>query len=154
MERPVKALFDAIEAELTEEERRGRLDIAYRKTAGQHVIIELKRPERVVTTSELIAQIDKYLTGMLRILAAQGASKESVAFVILLGVPPRDWSTDPGQERSRKALEPYGARIVFYEELLRNARQAYQDYLEKRVLVDKLDEVIRAIEDYAPPSLS
>ena len=91
---------------------------------------------------------------MQRILEAQGTPNESVEFVILLGVPPRDWNTDAGKDRSRKALTQYGARVVFYEELLRNARQAYQDYLEKRVLVDKLDEVIKAIEDYAPPSSS
>ena len=154
MERPVLALFDEIDAGLTEEERNGRLDIAYRKTAGQHVVIELKRPERVVTTPELITQIDKYLTGVQRILEAQGTPHESVAFVLLLGVPPRDWNTAARKDRSRKAINEYGAQIVFYEELLRNARQAYQDYLGKRVLVDKLNEVIKAIEDYAPPSSS
>jgi hypothetical protein len=154
MERPVKALFDEIDAGLSDEERKGRLDIGYRKTAGQHVIIEMKRPERVVTTPELIEQIDKYLTGMQRILVAQGTPNESIEFILLLGMPPREWNTDAGKDRSINALSDYRARVVFYEELLRNARQAYQDYLEKRVLVDKLDEVIKAIEDYAPPSSS
>ena len=64
MERRVDKLFEDVDASLTDEEKRGRLDIAYRKTAGQHVIIELKRPERTVTISEIHRQIEKYTSGM------------------------------------------------------------------------------------------
>ena len=152
MERPVTKLFAEIDAGLTEDERKGRLDIAYRKTAGKHVIIELKRPERVVALGDLIEQVEKYVSGMKRILLAQGVPLEPIECIVLLGEPPREYSNPGGQERVDRALDPFGARIVFYEALLRNARQAYQDYLSKRSQVDKLNEVIKAIEDYAPPS--
>lgn len=154
MERPVTKLFVEIDGGLTVDERKGRLDIAYRKTAGKHVIIELKRPERVVTLPELIGQVEKYVSGMSRLLTAQGTPHEPVEFVLLLGEPPREYANPGGQQRVDGALKPFGARIVFYEELLRNARQAYQDYLKKRAFVDKLDEVIKAIEDYAPPAVT
>ena len=44
METRVGKLFQEVSAGLTQEEKLGRIDIRYRKTAGQHVIIELKRP--------------------------------------------------------------------------------------------------------------
>ena len=85
MEKRVDKLFEDVDASLTNEEKRGRLDIAYRKTAGQHVIIELKRPERVVSISEIIKQLEKYTSGMLKLLRAQGATNEPVEIVLLLG---------------------------------------------------------------------
>ena len=68
METRVENMFKDVTASLTEEERLGRLDIAYRKTAGEHVIIELKRPERLMGKSELLEQSEKYLSGMMRLL--------------------------------------------------------------------------------------
>lgn len=152
MERPVRALFHDIDTALADDERKGRLDIAYRKTAGQHVIIELKRPERTVTTTALTDQINKYLNGMQRLLEAQGSAHEPIQFVVLLGKEPSDWTSAAAKSRSHEALKVYSARVVFYEELLRNARQTYQDYMRSRELVDKLHEIIQAIEDYAPPT--
>ena len=49
MERSVTRAFRKISNQLTKEEKRGRLDIRYKKTSGKHVIIELKRAS--VTTS-------------------------------------------------------------------------------------------------------
>ena len=152
MERRVEGLFEEVDAELTAEERMGRIDIKYRKTAGQHVIIELKRPERVVSLPEVLGQIEKYKSGMLKLLAAQGARNESVEFVILLGKSPVEWKNPGGRERTIGALESFDARIVFYDQLLTDAYRAYDDYMKRRRLVDRLAEVIRAIEDYAPAS--
>jgi len=150
MERPVTQMIEEITATLSDEERAGRLDIGYRKTAGQHVIIELKRPERSITTAELSAQVDKYLSGMDKLLRQQGKGSESVTIVILLGKEPTDWTTDEKRIRAQESLKIYHSRVVFYEQLLREARQTYQDYMKNRDLVDKLDEIIRAIDDYAP----
>lgn len=150
MERQVGKLFQDVDAELTDEEKKGRLDIGYRRTAGQHVIVELKRPERVVSLHETIKQIEKYTSGMLKLLARQNSS-ERVEFVLVLGEEPREWANPGGKDRMNEALRPYNARIVFYESLLENAYKMYQDYLKKREVVDRLSEVIHAINDYAPP---
>ena len=152
MEKRVGALFKEVDADLTEEEKRGRLDIAYRKTAGQHVIIELKRPDRSVATWEIIRQIGKYRSGILKLLAEQRTPNEPVEFVLLLGKDPQDWTTPRAKEDSLESLKPYGARIVFYGQLLNDAYSAYADYLEKKQIVDRLGEVMRAIDDYAPPT--
>lgn len=54
------------------------------------------------------------------------------------------------RQNAVKALEPYKARIVFYDQLLGHAYKAYTDYFEQRKVVDRLAGVIKAIEDYAP----
>lgn len=107
MERPVKAMFQDVAVTLSDDERKGRLDIAYRKTAGQHVIIELKRPERTVTTTALSEQINKYLNGMQRVLEAQGSAHEPIQFVVLLGKEPSDWTGAAAKSRSQEALKVY-----------------------------------------------
>ena len=150
METRVQKMFDEIDAKLTLDERQGRLDIAYRKTAGQHVIIELKRPERTVSAvSELLPQIAKYRTGMQRLLDAQGNSHEPVEIVLLLGNQPTDVRDAVSKDRAIQSLAVQNARIVYYDELLENAGRAYQDYFDRRKLVDKLAEVMAAIDDYA-----
>lgn len=152
MERSVGKLFEDVDASLTDEEKKGRLDIAYRKTAGQHVIIELKRPERIVTISEIHRQIEKYTSGMLKLLEAQGTPNEPVEIVLLLGKEPAEWANLGGRERAEQVLRTYRARIVFYDRLLRDAYSAYDDYMKGRQVVDRLAEVMRAIDDYAPPT--
>lgn len=150
MERPVKAMFADVDATLTADEKKGRLDIAYRRTAGEHVIIELKRPERIVTTAELVEQVGKYLGGMQALLDAQGKPHEPIEIVIILGATPSDWTSDKKRASSIGALRHYNARVMFYENLLRNAREAYQEYLRVKSGQDKLAQIIKAIDDYAP----
>ena len=152
MEKSVGKLFEDVDASLTDEEKKGRLDIAYRKTAGQHVIIELKRPERIVTISEIHKQIEKYTSGMLKLLEKQSTPNEPVEIVLLLGREPAEWANLGGRERAEQVLRPYRARIVFYDQLLGDAYSAYDDYMKKRKIVDRLGEVMRAIDDYAPPA--
>ena len=153
MEARVKSMFDEVTADLTEEERRGRLDIKYRKAAGEHVIIELKRPERVVSKTEMLDQAEKYLSGMLRLLELQGTPHEPVEIVFVLGAQPREWNNPDGKNRTREALRTARARIVFYDELLANAEKSYRYYLDQRGVLDTLGRVIAAIEDYSPPGV-
>ena len=148
MERQVGKLFEEVEAELTAEERAGRIDIQYRKTAGQNVIIELKRPDRVVSVHDLGKQIGKYRNGMLKILDEVGTPHEPVEFICLLGRPPREWTDEGGKKVVRDVLAAQDARYVNYDELLENAFQAYGDYFRRGRALGPLDDVIRAIEDY------
>ncbi len=151
MERRVSKLFEDVDAKLTKEERFARLDIRYRKTAGQHVIIELKRPERIVVTAQLVNQLEKYKAAMSKLLAAQERVHEPVEFVVLLGKEPPEWSNVGGKGRSIDLLRRiYNARIVFYDKLLNDAYEAYADYTKQRQHTTYLEGVIGAIEDYAP----
>jgi len=150
METRVEAMFADVDATLTEEEKKGRLDIGYRKAAGEHVIVELKRPERVVNQTEMIEQVDKYRSGMMRILEAQGTPHEPIEIVLVLGALPKEYGRPDGKQLLTDTLRLRNARIVFYDQLLKNAEQAYGDYLKHRGVLDTLGQVIAAIEDYAP----
>ena len=151
MERRMSKLFEKIDAALSESEKLARIDIKYRKTAGQHVIIELKRPDRRIETSEITRQLEKYKTGMSKILGELKRANEPVEFVLLLGKEPNEWSTRDGRERSEAQLRLYNARVVFYDKMLDDAYERYADYRKSRKDVSYLRSVIRDIEDYAPP---
>lgn len=153
MERRVSKLFQEVDATLSEEERLARIDIKYRRTAGQHVIIELKRPDKRIATWELIRQLEKYKTGISKILRKLERENEPVEFVLLLGEEPVEWSTEDGQERSEEQLRSLGARVVFYDKMLDDAYDRYLDYVNRRKHVSYLEGVIRAIDDYASPEL-
>ena len=148
MEKRVGTLFKNVNNELSKEEKNARLDIKYRKTAGKHVIIELKRPDRSMSVYDLGKQIRKYRSGMLKILQSSGKPHEPVEFVCLLGKPPSEWNDDNGKETVENVLKADNARYVNYDELLENSFEAYSDYLEQAKLIDRLGKVIGAIENY------
>ncbi len=152
MEKRVGKLFAEVDATLTDEEKKARLDIKYRKTAGKHVIIELKRPERSVSVYDLGKQIQKYRSGMLKILEKIGTPHEPVEFVCLLGKVPTEWNSPDGKRTVEEVLRALNARYVHYDELLENSFRAYSDYLEGAKVLDHLGEVISAIDDYAGAS--
>lgn len=146
MEEQVSQLFKEIESDLKEEEKKSRLDIKYRKTSGQHVVIELKRPERVVSTAELLAQVDKYRRGIQKLLKAAGRSNESVAFVCVVGKELSDWTDDKAREESAKIMEQKNARVVMYQELIDDAYQTYKLFLDKKKEAGRIFELIQNIE--------
>ena len=150
MERRVSKLLEEVDAKLSEEEKRARFDIKYRKAAGKHIFIELKRPKRMVSTPQIIEQVRKYRSGMAKLLRAQGRSNEPMEFVVLLGREPSDWADDGGQDSSTRALDSYQSRIVFYEKLLDDAYNAYSAYVDQRRHKVYLEGVIKDIEDYDP----
>ncbi len=147
MEARIDKLFSEVDAQLTKEEKAGRLDIKYRKSAGTHIIIELKRPSRVVDIAETTKQLEKYYSGFTKLLEKQGVD-EPLEMVLVLGKPPREWANPKGQERFRGVLDNYNARLVFYDELLENAFRSYKDYLDQKQAVDRLQAIIQAIENY------
>ena len=150
MERRVDRLFEDLDTELSAEEKAARIDIGYRKTAGKHVIVELKRPEANTDSFRLSDQVSKYRSGMERLLDDAGTPDEPIEIVIILGKRPSDWARNNGRARSDAMLETQGARIIFYNNLLETAGRIYSDYLEQRKDLDKLQQLMEAIDDFAP----
>ena len=147
MEIRVADLFDKLKInDLTDKEEKGRLDIKYRKSSGKHIIIELKRPDRKITGSEAIEQVSKYLNGVEKILDAQNIN-EPIEIILVIGKEPEGWVETKTRERFEQSLEKYNTRVVFYDELLRNAYSSYSDYLRKKETVNRLQKVIKAIEE-------
>lgn len=85
----------------------------------------------------------------MEILERVGTPNEPVEFVCLLGKPPTEWSQKDGKKMVEDMLKAVNARYVNYDELLENAFRSYSDYLKRASLLDRLGEVIRAIDNYA-----
>ena len=71
-----------------------------------------------------------------------------VEFVCLLGKAPTEWDNPNGQKLVEDVLGAQNARHVTYDSLLENAFQAYSDYQEKTEKIERLGNVIEAIENY------
>ena len=131
---------------LTDEERTGRLDIRYKKMYGHHVIIELKRPEITTNDSDLMGQVEKYRTALLKALEQENAPDESVEIICIVGEPLKQWTSPNERLRSVRSLSEKSIRVILYRELIKDARAIYQEFLEKKQEAGSLCELIKNIE--------
>ena len=146
MERQIRSALDGVEAELSAEERNSRLDIGYTTNGNKHVIVELKRASRQLTTTDLIGQIQKYYSAASKVLQQTGRGDEPIEFICVIGRPLTDWNNADGEVMSRNMLSGAKARVVMYKELIENASRAYQDYTERNTNAGRIYELIRSIE--------
>jgi hypothetical protein len=146
MEKQVGTLFENLDAGLSKEERLARLDIKYRQVAGKHVIVELKRPERLVSVHDLSKQIGKYRSGMVKLLQNIKRSNEPVEFICILGRPPQEWDDPGGQQVVENTLQAQNARHVTYDLLLDRSFRAYKDYLNSAKEISRLSEIMSALD--------
>ncbi len=116
IEKSVTEDFDAIDAKLTESEKRARLDIRYKTAAGKHIIVELKKADRPVDVQDLGRQIGKYKNALEKCLRTlRPDEKENVECIILLGKPP---SNNGGVEDIDQYLRiNFKCRYIFYDAL-------------------------------------
>lgn len=151
METRMKAALDET---LTEEQRLARLDICYTTTGNKHVVIELKRPNRVLETGEIVTQIRKYRGAVMAVLEESGKSGEPVEFICVLGKPLRDWADPDGKPSSIRTLAGSEARVVMYNELIENAQQAYRDYMQRQQEAGRVYRLITSIAEEDSKALS
>jgi Histidine kinase-, DNA gyrase B-, and HSP90-like ATPase len=127
-------------------EKVGRVDIQYRKSGGEHIIIEMKRSGRICETIELLTQVSRYQRKMKQLLSHTNRTTEPFEIVCLVGKDLRDWSEPNGREDSKRQLETVNARVMTYAQLIGNARRAYAEYLEASESAGKIFKVLEAIE--------
>lgn len=139
MEISLKKLFNE-EVGLTEEEAKSRLDIRFKNFAGKTVIVELKKYDRVVNLGEIVNQVGKYRNGIEKILRKQSPEVSPYyEIIVLLGQYIKDYATAEGQETVKKTLEQFNARVVYYDGLISDARNAYSAYFAQK---DKLNPIL------------
>ncbi len=133
---------------LSREVARSRVDIRYRLVSGRHVIIELKRANRVMNTADLLKQVQKYAAGMRKLLADSGGAYEPFEIIVLVGKRLSDWSNDPGAEEvSRKTFAPHQTRIMMYDEVLRNAKSMYGEFVAREKEASKIGAILESIDE-------
>ena len=148
MEQLISKALEGVYNTLTEEQKRARLDIYYSTTGNRHVIIELKRADRVLNSSDLYDQISKYYGAAEKVLADTNRSNEPLEVVCVVGRRLRDWDASPtGESRSRDSFKALNARIVSYDELITNALEAYQDYVERGQEAGRVYRLIQEISE-------
>ncbi len=128
MENSILNALNSDTLKLTDDERKARLDLGYKSVAGKHVIIELKRANRIVKIDELVAQVDKYRSAIQKILLEKG-DKSSFEILFVVGKPINNVTDPTTRALYDKMLEPQNCRIVYYNELIANAYNSYNEYL-------------------------
>ena len=147
MEARVGKEFADITRNLTLEEKKSRIDIQYRTTAGRHVIVELKRPNVSTSTASLLSQVIQYTNALQDILQEVNDGYTPVEMVCVLGRTPSDWSRVGGRIKSEKSLDGYGARVVFYSHLIENAFKAYQAFLNRSKEAGRIVRLLEEIDE-------
>ena len=142
-----KEFDDFAKGELTKEEKESRFDIKYSKTSGTHVIIELKRPKRIVKVGQLLDQGDKYRRGLKKLLLKRQRESEQIEVVFLIGEPLAGWDVKGQRDEDNDALQQKNMRVLLYKELLENAQRIYKEYLEKRKASGRIQRLLNSIEE-------
>lgn len=145
MEQNVQKEFAQLDADLDPEEKRGRFDIKYKMTSGKHVIIELKRADRVLDQYDLLKQVEKYGEA-LRKLVRDAGKNEPVEIVCIVGKPLSQWTDPEREERAKRTMAEQNVRVVLYDQLIEDAYRSYQAFLDKNKEAGRVYRLIRNIE--------
>lgn len=131
-----------ITEDMTQKERLGRVDIAYRTNAGKHIIVELKKAGRQMNTVELVEQGNLYTDKLKKILSSQGENRPNIEVVFVIGKPLNEERDNPERVKAYlNGISP-GSRIVHYDTLITGAQNSYSEYLEKNLVLDKLEAIL------------
>ena len=146
VEQAFKTQFKTIDAGLSQEELDARLDIRYRKASNEHLIIELKKGNRMVKSQEITAQVYKYFSATKKVMSTLD-QPEPFEIIVLLGHHLDGEKYDEEvYQATKEALKAYHCRIMYYDELLKNAQNLYSDFLEQNKNLSTLSDLINELE--------
>lgn len=149
-EKRVYKLFEKkksdIDDTLSDDQIKGRVDLKYRKSAGEHIIVELKKADRVVTQGALTDQANKYRRTLRDILEDMGRGGESIEVVCVIGKDLKQWSGPSDRNETERSLSQQNIRLVKYNELIDNAQKSYQEFLDQQNKFNDIEEVMNSIE--------
>jgi hypothetical protein len=146
MEQKVQTEFEKINANLTEEEKNGRVDLKYKNSSGKHIIIELKRAGRLLSTTDIIIQIEKYRDALRKCLKTIEKEREPIETIVLIGRNLKDCTDETKIEESRRMLVAKDTRVIMYQKLIDDAYRAYGAFLDKNKKAGKLNRLLDEIE--------
>lgn len=137
-----KQFEKGLSSDLTSDEERGRVDIAYRNITQGHIIVELKKPSVKKDIMELVQQGRKYKTTLVKCLKAAGENHDDIKIVFILGE-----ALDDILDRDfiQAQLLSINARVVTYGEIIIKARSSYSEFIEKSKEKDRIRAVVDSL---------
>lgn len=147
IEQTVMKEFGKIDAKLNEAEKRGRIDIRYRTAAGKNIIIELKKYDRTVTLGVLADQLQKYRNALARVLQKFPEEPQDIEVIAVLGQP----LANVTQEEASRTLGGINARVILYDQLIKDTQQSYADFLEANKTLSRVSAVLHQLDEGPEP---
>ena len=136
IEQAITTEFKGVDAKLTKDEKEGRIDIRYKTAAGKHIIIELKKYDRSVEATELLAQVRKYRSALEKCLKERfPAEPRVIECICVIGTPPEPKDKE---EENIRLLQTINARYITYDTLIQQTLDSYEQYLDKEKEVSRI----------------
>lgn len=117
-----------------------RLDITYRASSGRHIVVELKKPSKTsIGFITLLEQARKYKTAVEEYYRTKEPGKPipPLDIYLLIAQTPTNFG-----ESDRNSLAAQDARIITYSQLINDAGNAYQAYLDVAKTTGALETVL------------
>ena len=132
-----------------------RVDIRYRRVAGSHVIIELKRAKRKLDKIDIESQLVEYIEAVkLELSKTPDESKFPIESFCIVGQLPKGWENSETRKQHEESLKPYSIRVITYSELIDRAYSSYSKFIEAGEGASKLRDLIENIRSYKPSDSS
>ncbi len=117
-----------------------RLDITYRASSGRHIVVELKKPSLLALSfSDLFNQVMKYKDAVQEYYKTKEPNKPvpPLDIFVLIAKTPNGFD-----DEKRNALAAVYGRIITYEQLINDAQNAYQEYIDASGKLGSLEELL------------
>jgi hypothetical protein len=117
-----------------------RLDITYRASSGRHIIVELKKPGLTsISFDSLYIQVRKYKAAVQEYYAEKlpGKPQPPIDIYVLIAKTPVGFTED-----DRRSLAEQNGQIITYQQLITDAINAYQTYLDAMSHTSKLEGIL------------
>jgi hypothetical protein len=124
----------------------GRLDLKHVRTAGKHVVIDLKRPEYTASPDEFKSHAEQYREKLGSLLSRSGRANEPIEVVFVVGQPLEDADGEGDSRRPNESLDVDNARVQLYENLLKSSRESYEEYIRNRPEAGRVSRLLNEID--------
>ncbi len=148
MEKSVGKMFEDVDKTLTQEERLSRVDVKYTTTQGKHVIVELKRADRLLSKNDVLRQLDKYRIAFQKVAQQHEDTPRPLELICIIGRDLREWENPSERELTAQILAPIGARVVTYQQLIAGSEANYKEFLERHVQAGRISELVNNIDEW------
>ena len=127
-------------------------DIRYRRVSSAHVIVELKRPGRRLSKSEIESQLVMYSEAVEDDLQKSPEhSQFPIESFCIVDELPIGWNNPRVRERGERSLAAYNIRVLTYTRLIDDAYSIYAAYLKASAGVNGLRALLDKVRSYKAP---